>query len=87
MQCFQKRLTAYLDRRSARAATARRTQRFGSGKVAFRKGDVLVLVSGTNGMQCVYCEGSEAADIAHGKGLLYSYDSWEEAERYVSIGE
>lgn len=83
MRSFQKKIASYLDRQGMRAATGRRTQRFGSGKVAFRKGDALVLVSGANGMQYIYVEGSEAAHIAPGKGLLYSYDSWEEAERYV----
>ena len=71
----------YLSR--PRCATARRTMRYGSGRLAFRRGDAVAIVTPDLGPFYVFKAGATADDFEHGNGLLYTYDSQQELSRYV----
>jgi len=66
-----------------RCAVAHRTMRYGSGRLAFRRGDAVAIVTPDLGPFYVFKAGATADDFEHGKGLLYTYDSQQELRRYV----
>ena len=81
MNHYRSTIERYLLR--PRAATARRTMQYGSGRLAFRRGDAVAIVTPDLGPFYVFKAGATADDFEHGKGLLYTYDSQQELSRYV----
>ena len=78
---YRDAMKKYLHR--PRPAVAIRTQWYGSGRVAFKRGDALALVVGVNGIHYVYNADATQANVERGVGLLYTYDSKDKAIRYV----
>ena len=66
-----------------RCAVARRTMRYGSGRLAFHRGDAVAIVTPDLGPFYVFKAGATADDFEHGTGLLYTYDSQQELSKYV----
>lgn len=46
---------------------------YGSGKVAYRQGDKVLVVQGSNGTTYVYDPEADNMNVARGIGLLYTY--------------